>query len=456
MERTRPPILAPHKVQPVKIAILGAGVSGLALARALIERGHPREDLTLFEAASKAGGLCGSRTVDGYTYDVAGGHILFSKDPEVLAWMQEAGGGPEAFERRDRNTAIRFGERWVQYPFENGLGDLPPEANFECLAGYVHAWHERQASGSEAPADFGSWVRWRFGEGIARHFMDPYNEKIWKRPLSGLTSDWVAGRVPDAPVEDVLRASIGIRTEGYVHQAVFWYPKRGGFQAITDGMANSLADRIRLGTRVERVARSGEGWTVDGEAFDRVVVTTPLDLVPRMVEGVPSGVAEAMEGLESNGLTTFLVALDTDEQPDLSWAYLPHHEQGPANRVTWMSSYATANAPEGRSSLLVEVTWPRLAGRPGPELEEEVLAGLAHAGLIRREQVLFTDRSDQERAYVVYVPGHAERRQAALEWMEGEGLIPLGRFGRYDYDNSDQCVAKARALAAELVPRSDT
>ena len=172
MERTRPPILAPHKVQPVKIAILGAGVSGLALARALIERGHPREDLTLFEAASKAGGLCGSRTVDGYTYDVAGGHILFSKDPEVLAWMQEAGGGPEAFERRDRNTAIRFGERWVQYPFENGLGDLPPEANFECLAGYVHAWHERQASGSEAPADFGSWVRWRFGEGIARHFME--------------------------------------------------------------------------------------------------------------------------------------------------------------------------------------------------------------------------------------------------------------------------------------------
>jgi hypothetical protein len=29
--------------------------------------------------------------------------------------------------------------------------------------------------------------------------MDPYNEKIWKRPLEELTSGWVAGRVPDAP-----------------------------------------------------------------------------------------------------------------------------------------------------------------------------------------------------------------------------------------------------------------
>ena len=193
---------------------------------------------------------------------------------------------------------------------------------------------------------------------------------------------------------------------------------------------------------------------MDGEAFDRVVVTTPLDLVPRMVEGVPAEIAAAMEGLESNGLTTFLVALNTPEQPNLSWAYLPHHDQGPANRVTWMSGYASANAPEGCSSLLVEVTWPRLEGPPGPELEEEVLAGLVRAGLIRRDQVRFTDRSDQDRAYVVYVPGHAARREASLAWMESAGLLPLGRFGRYDYDNSDQCVAKARSLAARLMAHS--
>ena len=56
--------------------------------------------------------------------------------------------------------------------------------------------------------------------------MDPYNEKIWKRPLEQITSDWVAGRVPDAPVEDVLRAAVGIRTEGYTHQAIFFYPSR--------------------------------------------------------------------------------------------------------------------------------------------------------------------------------------------------------------------------------------
>lgn len=435
----------------MKIAILGAGVSGLALARTLQEGGVPLTDLTLFEAASEVGGLCQSKTVDGFTYDVAGGHILFSKDTAAMQWMKDCAGGDDAFDVRNRHTKIRFEDRWVHYPFENGIGDLPPQANYDCLAGYVKAWHERSLTKSEAPADFAGWIRWRFGDGIADHFMDPYNEKIWKRPLAEITSDWVAGRVPDAPVEDVLRAAVGIRTEGYTHQAIFYYPKRGGFQAITDGMATTLESRIRLNTRVEEVRRKGEAWLVNGEEFDRVVCTLPLDLVPQFVEGVDPSVAEAMSGLEYNALVSFLVALDRPEHPDLSWIYLPHKSQGPANRITYMSNYATANAPEGKTSFLVEITHRGRTPYPGDELEEEVLRGLDNAGIMKRSEVLFTDRHQVERAYVVYDPDHKRRRQASLDWMESTGIVPLGRFGRYDYDNSDQCVIKARALGQRML-----
>ncbi|HED65340.1 MAG TPA: FAD-dependent oxidoreductase, partial [Planctomycetes bacterium] len=274
----------------MNIAILGAGVSGLVLARRLIERGLSPDDLTLFEAGPVAGGLCRSKEVDGFTYDVSGGHILFSKDAPTMQWLKDCAGGDEAFVERNRNTKIRFDDRWVHYPFENGLGDLPDGPKFDCLKGYVEAWHAREIEAreghSKAPHDFASWIRWRFGDGIAEHFMDPYNEKIWKRPLSEITSGWVAGRVPDAPIDDVLRAAIGIRTEGYTHQAVFYYPKRGGFQAITDGLASTLTDRIRLNTRVEHVVRSGETWKVNGEDFDRVVNTIAMNELPSIVEGI--------------------------------------------------------------------------------------------------------------------------------------------------------------------------
>jgi protoporphyrinogen oxidase len=434
----------------MNIAILGAGVSGLALARFLLEGGHARDGVTVFEAASAVGGLCRSKTVDGFTYDVTGGHILYSKDAAAMRWMKDAAGGDSAFVEQRRETKIRFEDRWVHYPFENGLSDLPPQANFDCLKGYVDAWHRRRTDGSGAPESFGAWVRWRFGDGIAKHFMDPYNAKVWKRELDALTSDWVAGRVPDAPIDDVLRSAVGIRTEGYTHQSIFYYPKRGGFQAITDGIASTVLDRVRLATPVRELVRDGAGWRVDGERFDRVVSTLPLTDLPGIVRGVPADVASAMTGLEYNSITCVLVALERAKHPELSWIYLPHDEQGPANRVTYMSNYAPSNAPLGKCSFLCEVTHRGGERYPGAELESALLAGLERAGLLRRGEVLFTDRVSTRHAYVVFDHAYGARRAKALGWMDEVGLVPLGRFGRFEYDNSDQCVIKSRALAATL------
>ena len=407
--------------------------------------------MSLFEAAREVGGLCRSKSVSGFTYDTTGGHILFSKDKAAMQWMQDCAGGEAAFERRERHTKIRFGDRFVHYPFENGLGDLPPQAHFDCLKGYVEAWSLRQQSSDPAPEGFGAWVRWRFGAGIAQHFMDPYNAKVWKRSGDFLASDWVAGRVPDAPIDDVLRSSVGIRTEGYMHQAVFYYPRQGGFQAITDGIASTLQDRVRLRTPVLALERRGSQWLVNGEPFDRVVSTLPLTDLPAIVAGMPSEVARAMRELEFNGITCILVALDRAAHPELSWVYLPHDEQGPTNRVTYMSNYAQSMAPAGKTSLLCEVTHKGDTPEPGGQLERDVLAGLVRAGLIEKGEVLFTDRTCTRHAYVVFDHGYRARRQAALHWLESVGIQPLGRFGRFEYDNSDQCVIKARALAQRLL-----
>jgi protoporphyrinogen oxidase len=149
-----------------------------------------------------------------------------------------------------------------------------------------------------------------------------------------------------------------------------------------------------------------------------------------------------------------LVALDRAQHPELSWIYLPHHDQGPTNRVTYMSNYSPRMAPSGKTSLLCEVTHAGGAPYPGRELEGQVIDGLVSAGLIERGEVLFTDRTSTRHAYIVFDREHASRRETALSWLASVGITPLGRFGCFDYDNSDQCVIKARNLASSWLARS--
>jgi protoporphyrinogen oxidase len=216
----------------VKIAILGGGISGCALARMLAADGH---NVTVLEKTERPGGLCKSRKYGEFTFDEAGGHILFSKDKEVLQWQLDRCGGEAGTQRVERKTRIRWHDRWVPYPFENGVGHLPKEANVECMKGYIESYVERRI-GKPCPENFGDWIQWRMGEGFAKHFMVPYNEKIWERDLQTMASDWVAGRVPEAPIEDILRSSIGVETDGYTHQSVFWFPLHGGFEATCSAM----------------------------------------------------------------------------------------------------------------------------------------------------------------------------------------------------------------------------
>jgi protoporphyrinogen oxidase len=430
--------------KPLKIAILGAGVGGLSLAHFLEKRGHSPE---VFEAAPTWGGLCASETVDGYVADKAGGHIIYSTDREVLSFILGLLGDGGAVESR-RETRIFHHGSWVTYPFENGLADLPKEHNFECLKGYVEAAWARK-NGAVEPEDFHAWCAWRFGEGISRHFMWPYNEKIWNVDLRRLGTAWVKGRVPDAPIEDVLRSAIGIRTTGYAHQATFWYPRTGGFQRIADRLRDSLrSTTLRLSTPCRKLRRTASGWEVNGERFERVVSTVPLQELLRVLEDAPAAMRDAAGRLGYTSLLTVFVALSHDRVPKLSWVYFPHSENGPQNRITFLSNYSPENAPPGRSSVMAEVTYvDRPHGSPGA-VADDVVAGLERCGILKREDVAFTRTYDNKYAYILYEHGLEERLEALRGWLDSIGLPVVGRFGNYNYYNSDRVIRAAMDLAA--------
>jgi len=423
----------------LKIAILGGGISGTALARMLAADGH---QAVVLERTERPGGLCKSRSYGDFVFDEAGGHILFSKNEELLQWQLDRCGGEDQTVRTIRNTKIRWHDRWVPYPFENGVGELTKEAIVECMNGYIQAYVQRRL-GQECPANFRDWILWRMGEGFARHFMVPYNEKIWSCDLTTMSSGWVEGRVPEAPIEDVLKSAIGIGTEGYAHQSVFWFPRSGGFETLVRGAVKDGGFDLQCGAVVEAVRRDGDQFMVNGESFDLVVNTVPLPLIESVIAEIPDPIRQDIRELRPISLVTAMIGVKLDEPlPPLSWVYLPFEDQGETNRVTYYSNYSPQNAPEGHGSFLAEVTH-RGELQPDAAWMHNILAGLERAGILRREQVVLSEWCNNEFAYIDQNLEFAQRIGRVRDWFDRSGYITFGRFGRYEYHNSDQCIARA-------------
>ncbi|HTE05441.1 MAG TPA: FAD-dependent oxidoreductase [Planctomycetota bacterium] len=433
-----------------RIAIAGGGPSGLMIGRLLAQDGH---EVEILEAGDGIGGLCRSRTVEGHAFDLAGGHIMYTRDRRVADFWTELFADDPCVVTERRAAILHARDHWVAYPFENALGELPLEHNLECTEGEIRA-HLRRAH-EPPPRDFDAWIEWKMGPGIARHFMRPYNRKIWKADLAQVSTEWIADRVPDAPLADILRASLGETTAGYVHQSTFRYPRHGGFAAIHERIAAPIADRIRLHRRVERIERARDGgWLVDGVRCDHVVSTVPLHALPALMPDLPADVAGAARALRYRGVAGYLFGVALRDVRPLSWVYLPHPWQGPANRITYLSNYSPDNAPSGRGSILAEVTYvPGDEPDVSPAGQRALARALADAGILHLEDVTVMDAALNPVSYILYDLDFEAKRNAVLSHLDAlDGFHALGRFGRYEYHNSDQCLAQALDLHARLAP----
>jgi hypothetical protein len=202
-----------------RIAIIGAGPCGLACARELERVGH--HNWTLFERNAFAGGHASS-VVDpqGFTWDL-GGHVVFSHFGEFDRMLEEVMNGD--VNEHERSSYVRFRDRWVPYPFQNNLRYLPPEEAYECLLGLI------EAPGGRLEMDFATWMESTFGEGITRHFMRPYNLKVWATPPERMSATWIAERVSVIDHRRALRNVILQQDDvGWGPNNMFVFPASGG------------------------------------------------------------------------------------------------------------------------------------------------------------------------------------------------------------------------------------
>ena len=281
----------------MKVAIVGAGITGLAAAYDLSCWGHT---VVVYEARPYAGGLAAGFRDDRWEWSLERFyHHWFASDEDVIGLIDELGARDQVFFPRPTTSIYHQGRI---YPFDSPLRVLrfsPLPFVDRLRVGLVtlylrltRDWHPLERVTAE------EWTRRAVGERA-------YN-LLW-RPM--------------------LIAKFGEDHYRKVNMAWFWarlYKRTprlgyfvGGFQAFADLLVEQVraqGGEVRLGTEVRAVRPIGDGHLrVETEAdeaeYDRVILTCSPQTALRLAPDLPADYAAKLRGLRSMGAVVLILAL---------------------------------------------------------------------------------------------------------------------------------------------------
>ncbi len=426
-----------------RVGILGGGISGISLAA------HLDSDVDVLEKRTRIGGLCGSVIDQGFTFDAAGPHIMFSKNKDVLNLMVSVLG--DNVHQRRRENKIWFKGRLVKYPFENDLAALPKEDTFDCLIGYINNRHA-----NDTPSNLAEWSYKTFGDGISDKYFIPYNRKIWNYDPHKIGLEFVS-RIPKPPMEDVVKSAIGIPTEGYLHQLNFYYPVEGGYEAVVHAFAKKVKGEIATNWQVADIEWIDEHWHVrattgEERLYHELVSTMPIHELLAAWPAAPKEARQAAARLRYNSLLNVLLGLREDRRYPYTALYVPDREIV-FHRVSFPKNFSERTVPPGQSSIMAEIT--ANAGDGIWELSDDeavarVVGDLQKMELIDPSAIVYKRVIRFQYGYPVYDLDYRRNVEQLRDSVAKAGIRLLGRFAQFDYINSDVCVERAIALSNEL------
>lgn len=414
----------------MKIAVLGAGVSGLTAARLLTDQGH---NVTVYEKDHTVGGLARTRFTDGHLYDPHGGHIFNSKHQKVVDWVFSIL-PKENWQYTERNAKIFFNGKYVSYPFELSLCELDIDDAVACVHDFILS-----KEGPE-PNNFRDWLTWNFGEAIANYYMLPYNEKIWAYPLEKMETQWIRGKMPLPTKKEMIRSMLLKNPkERKMPHSTFYYPINGGIQTMVDAIASGV--KVKTDYTLEHIEKDKNKWVINDEPpVDIVISTIPLPALPELME-LPRSIVQCIGDLKYNSLTTVLFDCP---KTDITWLYIPSHEYR-SHRVGYQSMLTPYACPDNsRGCAALEIIGPEFAVTSSFAEQEGILPD--ELGFNRVLDSEFT-----EYAYVIYDLNYRKNLNMIFNFFEKDNSFKLlGRWGTWNYKNMDLCMRDAMDLVKEI------
>ncbi|WP_319541597.1 FAD-dependent oxidoreductase [uncultured Pseudodesulfovibrio sp.] len=436
--------------------IIGAGPTGLGAAHRLKELG--KDDFQILERHDYAGGLSASFTDDkGFTWDI-GGHVVFSHYAYFDTLMDSLL-GDERLEH-ERESWVRSNNTWVPYPFQNNIRHLPKEARWECVKGLLPG-NRTEVS----PQNFAQWIDFVFGTGIAKHFMNPYNFKVWATPPELMQYDWIGERVSVVDLKKVLKNIILEQDDvAWGPNNTFKFPLKGGTGEIYRRLAARMNDHIQYSQSVVSIdAKNKKATTAAGleVEYEFLLNTAPIDiLASQWLTDKNDSMVDAAGKLTHNSVYVAGVGMDIKdeaEQNSRCWMYYPE-SNSPFYRVTNFHNYSPNNVarPGQQLGFMCESSFSDHKPEKLNELMDRTIEGLINTSMMdaaRKDDILTTWDITVDYGYPVPCLERDNALAVLQPMLESMGIYSRGRFGGWKYEvaNMDHSVMQGVEWAERMV-----
>jgi protoporphyrinogen oxidase len=278
----------------MKIAIIGAGFGGMAAAFDLRNAGH---DVTIFESADFVGGLASGFKEPHWDWSVEKFyHHWFQSDASMLGLIRELGWEDKVRFPRPLTVMYHNGKF---YPFDSilkallfpGLGFGLDKIRFGFVGLFLRLTNNWRTL-EQVTAD--TWMMKWAGRAVY--------EKMWKPLLVGKFGPFY---------RDVNMAWMWARIKARTTRLGTF---EGGFQNFANMFAERLRELgvdIRLKVTIRQIKREQAkgSLSVDGESFDKVLVTTSPNLITKMCPDLPDTYLKDLLELKSMGAVVMVLSL---------------------------------------------------------------------------------------------------------------------------------------------------
>lgn len=408
------------------IVILGAGPCGLGALWQLKKLGVA--DVHVYEGSSHAGGLSFS-FVDpkGFTWDI-GGHVIGTKNKRFIEEIHSL--YTDYLELHTRSAWVWVGTSLVPYPIQYHSSTLPKMIQKTCRG-----------------LSFYHWIYQSFGAELAKTFFLPFNRKLWKYPLTKMSTTWISNKIPQyAKTQN--RSQWGAN-------ASFYYPRRGGIGSVWNRIAGELKPSISYNKRVVAINANTHTVTFSNHVqvtYDELVSTLPLPILASMVQGIAIHQASTLPYVGVAIVGIGMRGTPPDALRNCHWIYIPDAKI-PYFRVSVYSNYGYGNAPKGTWSLLFETTVDPKTTIDKKNMIDITVTHAQSQGLIPRNSEILSTFFHQEPFGYPTPTIHRDYIVSKVNTqLEQHGIYSRGRFGswRYEEGNMDDVWMQGVMLAKEL------